>query len=79
MMANDVAVALGAKIRAMVERSINELNRIMARALTFREYLSEIMSEKEQSTIANNTPRSNTLAGLSVLKRLNSLGVSRVV
>ena len=78
MMANVVAVELGMSNIEIVAMSNSELKRMIARDLTFSEYLSEMMSEIEQSIISRITPKSNTLAGLSVLNRLNSLGVSSV-
>lgn len=78
MMANVVAVELGISNIEIVAMSNSELKRMIARDLTFSEYLSEIISEIEQSIISRITPKSNTLAGLSVLNRLNSLGVSSV-
>lgn len=78
MMANVVAVELGRSSIEIVAMSNSELKRMIARDLTFSEYLSEMMSEIEQSIISRITPKSNTLAGLSVLNRLNSLGVSNV-
>ena len=74
--AKSVAVALGRKNIPTKTSSNRALKRIIARERTLSEYLSEMISVIEQSDITISTPMRRIPAGLIVLKKLNSLGVS---